>query len=61
MSIHLESPAPYESNQQCFKCELDSEAWSTNAGKERTSRRLSLYPADISCDFSPHDVPHKVT
>lgn len=33
MYMHLESPAAYESNQQCFKCELDSEAWSTHTGK----------------------------
>lgn len=43
MCMHLESPATYESNQQCFKCELDTEAWRTHTGKEQTHCQLSLY------------------
>lgn len=50
MYVHLESPATYESNQQCFKCELDSEAWSTHTGKGQTSCQ---YPLNLSHHFPP--------
>lgn len=53
MCIHLESPAPYEPNEQCVQCvQPDSEAWSTNTGKGQ--------PA-ISFHSSPLDAPREVT
>lgn len=57
--MHLESPATYESNQQRFKRELDSEAWSTHTGKGQTSCQLSLYLLNLSHHFSPLDIPCK--
>lgn len=40
----LESPAAYESDQQRFQRELDSEAWSTNTGKEQAA---TAFPVSI--------------
>lgn len=61
MCMRLESPATHESNQQCFKREPDSEAWSTHTGKGQTSRQLLLHPRNFSCHFFPLDVPRNVT
>ena len=59
--MRLESPATHESNQQCFKREPDSEAWSTHTGKAQTSRQLLLDPLNFSCHLFPLDIPRKVT
>lgn len=61
MCMRLESPATHESNQQCFKREPDSEAWSAHTGKGQTSRQLLLHPLNFSCHFFPLDIPRKVT